>query len=58
MLRGLVRANGFGYVDLFDKWQGGDYKQLMIDGLHPNKAGYDRLTKDIIDGCRELSFLS
>lgn len=42
-LKEFCKINDLPFVDLFDEWFGSDYKNLLIDGLHPNTDGHEKI---------------
>lgn len=57
MLSGLVKENGFEWVDVYSQWVSRPLDKLLSDGLHPNAEGYDLLVEDIRQVLEAQGFL-
>lgn len=42
-IKEFCKTNNLPFVDLFKEWFDGDYKNLLIDGLHPNSDGHEKI---------------
>lgn len=42
-LKKFCKTQDLTFVDLFDEWIDRDYKKLLIDGLHPNTDGHEKI---------------
>ena len=47
ILRKLAQNNEVQYIDIFSTLSKLKYKKLLVDGVHPNKRGYEELYKII-----------
>ena len=47
ILKNSARNNKIQYVNLFNTISKLDYKKLLVDGVHPNKRGYEEIYKII-----------
>lgn len=57
MLEKTITQAGFKWIDLHSQWKNSDFHHLLADGLHPNAAGYDRMTTEIITALEAADFL-
>jgi lysophospholipase L1-like esterase len=42
-IKEFCKTNNLPFVDLFGEWFGSGYKNLLIDGLHPNSDGHEKI---------------
>lgn len=45
------------FIDVFNIWIGKDYKELLIDGLHPNTKGHEEMYQMIFTALQENKIL-
>lgn len=42
-LKKFCKTHNLPFIDLFDEWFHFDYKHLLVDGLHPNSEGHEKI---------------
>ena len=48
-LRGICEKNKVPFLDNFSSWLKADYKKLLLDGIHPNTKGHEKIYRSVKD---------